>query len=453
MPNTLKIILKSGKDDAVKRFHPWVFSGAIKKMHGPVYDGCHAEVFSNKDEYLGCGIYQDATIAVRIMAFAPNRPGQFDGAFWKEKLLNAYRLRKSLGLTNNNQTNVYRLVHGEGDHLPGLIIDHYDGNLVIQIHATGLYGYIDLIAQGLKEIYGDSLKSIYDKSAETLPASFWAEKKPKGFMYGQEDCLVEVAENDHRFMVDICTGQKTGFFIDQRDNRRLLATYAHGRKVLNTFCYTGGFSAYALQAGAAQVHSVDSSSRAIELTDKNVQLNFGDDDHQRSLDQSQSTVPQESPTQSQSVSHPQSPNQHLAPTIEQSSTHQDSTAHQQLLTRHQSFTADTMDFLRQNRSVYDLIILDPPAYAKHQHVKHNAVQGYKRLNLEALKTIADGGILFTFSCSQVIDMQLFRSTVMAAAILAGRQVRILHQLSQPADHPVNIFHPEGQYLKGLVLMC
>ncbi len=441
MPNNLKIILKSGKDDAVKRFHPWVFSGAIKKMHGPVYDGCHAEVFSNKDEYLGCGIYQDATIAVRIMAFAPNRPRQFDAAFWKEKLLNAYRLRKSLGFTNNSQTNVYRLVHGEGDHLPGLIIDYYNGHLVIQIHATGLYGHIDLIAEGLRNIYGDSLKSIYDKSAETLPTSFWTDKKPKGFMHGTENCLVEIAENGHRFMVDICAGQKTGFFIDQRDNRRLLASFAHDRKVLNTFCYTGGFSVYALQAGAAHVHSVDSSSRAIELTNQNVQLNFGSDARHQSVAQSQSIAQQQATDQQQSIN-------------QQQSTHQThSTAEQQSIARHQSFTADTMDYLRQNQSVYDLIILDPPAYAKHQHVKHNAVQGYKRLNLEAFKTIADGGILFTFSCSQVIDMQLFRSTVMAAAILAGRQVRILHQLSQPADHPVNIFHPEGQYLKGLVLMC
>ncbi len=278
-------------------------------------------------------------------------------------------------------------------------------------------------------------------------------------MHGNEDCLVEVTENGHRFMVDICRGQKTGFFIDQRDNRRLLASFAHGRKVLNTFCYTGGFSVYALQAGAAQVHSVDSSSRAIELTNQNIQLNFGSDAGHQSIAQSQSiaqhqaTDQQLSTDQTQSKDQQQSINQQQSKDQTQSTDQTRSTAQQQSIARHQSFTADTMDYLRQNRSVYDLIILDPPAYAKHQHVKHNAVQGYKRLNLEALKTIADGGILFTFSCSQVIDMQLFRSTVMAAAILAGRQVRILHQLSQPADHPVNIFHPEGQYLKGLVLRC
>ncbi len=398
MKRVLKIILKSGKDDAVKRYHPWIFSGAIKKMEGPVYDGCYTEVFSNKDEYLGCGIYQDATIAVRIMAFAPERAVGFDAGFWKQKIEAAYRLRKACGLTDNEHTNAYRLVHGEGDHLPGLIIDHYNGHIVIQIHATGLYGYIEHIASAIREIFGSRLNSIYDKSADTLPATFWADKQPAGFLYG-EATEVEVLENGHRFLVDIIKGQKTGFFIDQRDNRQLLAHYARGRKVLNTFSYTGGFSVYALQAGAREVHSVDSSARACELTDKNILLNMNSGK------------------------------------------------------RHKSIATDAMDYLRQCKDEnYDLIVLDPPAYAKHQHVKHKAVQGYKRLNLEALKAIKPGGILFTFSCSQVIDMNLFRSTVLAAAILAGRQVRILHQMTQGADHPVNIFHPEGQYLKGLALM-
>ncbi len=396
MSKSLKIILKSGKDDALRRYHPWVFSGAIKKMEGPAYDGCHTEIFSNKDQYLGCGIYQDATIAVRILAFAPDRPASFESAFWEEKLHAAFRLREISGLTNGSQTNMYRLVHGEGDHLPGLIIDHYDGHLVIQIHATGLYRFIDEIAEALKKIYGSKLRSIYDKSRETLPAAFWSDKEPRGFISGEADG-VEVSEYSHRFMIDIRKGQKTGFFIDQRENRRLLAHYAEGKNVLNTFCYTGGFSVYALKAGASHVTSLDSSARAIELTEKNVALNFSETD------------------------------------------------------KHRSVTSDAMGFLKGHDEDYDVIILDPPAYAKHQHVKHNALQGYKRLNLEALKAIKEGGIIFTFSCSQVVDMQLFRSTIMAAAILAGRKIRILHQLGQPADHPVNIFHPEGQYLKGLVL--
>ncbi len=396
MTKSLKIILRSGKDDAVRRYHPWVFSGAIKKMEGPVYDGCLAEVFSNKDEYLGSGIFQDATIAVRIFAFAPERPQAFEAEFWEEKIHAAYRLREISGLTNNPQTNMYRLVHGEGDHLPGLIIDHYNGHLVIQIHATGLYHFIDAIAEALKTVYGKKLQSIFDKSRETLPAAFWKDKESREFIYGNAN-EIEVTEYNRRFLIDIGKGQKTGFFIDQRENRQLLARYAKGKKVLNTFCYTGGFSVYAMHAGALQVTSLDSSAPAIALTEKNIALNFED------------------------------------------------------TARHQSVTSDAMEFLKSNYETYDLIILDPPAYAKHQHVKHNAVQGYKRLNLEALKVIKDGGILFTFSCSQVVDMQLFRSTIMAAAILAGRKIRILHQLGQPADHPVNIFHPEGQYLKGLVL--
>ena len=392
----LKIVLKSGKDDAVRRFHPWIFSGAIKKMEGVPVDGCTTAVYSNKDDYLGTGIYQDGTIAVRIMAFAPDQPAGFDDTFWQEGLFRAWQLRQRAGLTDNPDTNVYRLVHGEGDHLPGLIIDHYNGHLVIQIHSTGLYKYIDQIAEGLKTLYKDKLVSIYDKSRETLPQSFWEAKNPKGFMAGEAG-EVEVMENGHRFMVDVVQGQKTGFFIDQRDNRELLGKYSRDRSVLNTFCYSGGFSVYALKSGAKMVHSLDSSAKAMALTDRNVELN------------------------------------------NESS-------------RHSSITGDAMQYLRTTTESYDLIVLDPPAYAKHQHVKHNAIQGYKRLNLEALKTIAPGGILFTFSCSQVIDMNLFRSTVLSASILTGRRVRILHQLTQPADHPVNIFHPEGQYLKGLVLL-
>ncbi len=395
MSEKIKVILRSGKDDAVRRYHPWVFSGAIKKMEGNAWDGCHAEVYSNKDEYLGCGIYQDATIAVRILAFAPERPEAFGPEFWQERLTRAWLLRQQAGLAGDPETNVYRLVHGEGDHLPGLIIDHYDGHLVIQIHATGLYRFIDDIVNAIRFLFGDRLKSIYDKSADTLPASFWQDRESKGFVFG-EPGLVTVRENALLFQVDVEKGQKTGFFIDQRENRDLLARYSHNKKVLNTFAYTGGFSVYALRAGASEVHSVDSSARAMDLCSANVDLNgFAE--------------------------------------------------------RHKGFREDVMEYMKRTEDLYEVIVLDPPAYAKHQHVKHKAVQGYKRLNLVALKSIAPGGILFTFSCSQVVDMRLFHATVLSAAILAGRQVRVLHQMTQPADHPVNIFHPEGQYLKGLVL--
>lgn len=396
MTSPLKIILRSGKDEAVRRFHPWVFSGAIKKTYGPAVDGAHAEVFSNREEYLGCGIYQDATIAVRLLAFAPERHQAFDQPFWDTKIESAFEMRKQAGLTNNPGTNVYRLAHGEGDHVPGLIIDHYAGHLVVQIHSSGLYGYIDHIAEALKKVYGKSLKSIYDKSQNTLPEDFWKDQAPRGFLFGLQDA-VEVLENTYRFKVDIIGGQKTGFFIDQRENRHLLSRYAKGRKILNTFCYSGGFSVYGIGAGANEVHSLDSSAGAIQLTEENISLNFGN------------------------------------------------------AVQHKTITGDTTQYLRSTGEPYDLIILDPPAFAKHVHVKHNAVQGYKRLNQTAIEKISPGGILFTFSCSQVIDLNLFRSTVMAAAILAGRQARILHQMTQPPDHPVNLFHPEGQYLKGLVV--
>ncbi len=397
MQTPLKVILRSGKDEAVRRYHPWIFSGAIKKTIGPSYDGVHAEVFSNQDEYLGCGIYQDATIAVRLLAFAPERPTQFDQEFWNQKIQLAYELRQLAGLDNHPETNVYRLVHGEGDHIPGLIIDHYNGNLVIQVHSTGLYGYIDAIAEALKRAYGPSIKSIYDKSRETLPETFWSDRSPKGFLFG-EASQVEVKENGLRFYIDIISGQKTGFFIDQRENRKLLMRYCKGKRLLNTFCYSGGFSVYGLAAGASEVHSLDSSAKAMELTSKNIDLNFGPE------------------------------------------------------ANHTSITNDTVQYLKNTDEKYEVIVLDPPAFAKHVHVKHNAIQGYKRLNQTAIEKIQPGGILFTFSCSQVVDLNLFRSTVMSAAILAGRKARMLHQLTQSPDHPVNMFHPEGQYLKGLVLV-
>ena len=396
MQPVTKIVLKSGKDDAVRRFHPWVFSGAIKKIEGPVYDGGLVEVFSNQDQYLATGLYQDASIAVRIMDFAPNQPGELGQDFWLKKLSAAYRLRAMLGITDNEQTNVYRLIHGEGDQLPGLIIDHYNGNLVIQAHAVGIHLHMDHIVHSLKKIFGTKLKSIYYKSRETLPANFAAEKVTEGFLFG--DNLKEVVlENGHQFEIDYIRGQKTGFFIDQRENRLLLGQYAAGKKVLNTFCYSGGFSVYALKAGAAYVESLDSSRKAIELTQKNVELNFPG------------------------------------------------------ITNHEVIVADALQYIRESDQIRDVIILDPPAFAKHTNVRHNAVQGYKRLNAEAIRKIAPGGILFTFSCSQVVNMGLFKSTVIAAAIQAGRQAKILHQMTQPADHPINAFHPEGEYLKGLVI--
>ena len=397
MQNPLKIVLQPGKEGPVRRFHPWVFSGAIKKIHGIAADGMHAEVFSHHDDYLGAGIYQNATIAVRIMEFPPNRPEKLDEAFWINKIGKAYQLRKIIGLAESNHTNVYRLVHGEGDHLPGLIIDHYDGHLVIQAHATGMHAYIGQIANALKNVYGKHLKSITDKSRDTLPDSNWEGKVFEPEIYGKSE-KVAVVEFGHKFLIDIEKGQKTGFFIDQRESRKLLAQYSPGKKVLNTFCYSGGFSVYGLKAGALEMHSLDSSAKAIELTDRNIELNFGNEP------------------------------------------------------RHLSITQDTLKYLKRTEENYDLIVLDPPAYAKHTHARHNALQGYKRLNMEAIKRIRPGGILFTFSCSQVVDMPLFRGAVLAAAIEAGRSARILHQMSQPADHPVNIFHPEGEYLKGLVLL-
>ena len=396
MSNKTKVILRSGKDDAIKRFHPWVFSGAIKKIHGPQADGSLVEVFSNRDEYLGTGLYQDASIAVRIMSFAPERPDELDADFWRQKLAAAYKMRETTGLTENKNTNVYRLVHGEGDHLPGLIIDHYNGNLVVQAHAIGIHKYRNEIAESLKKIFGEKLKSIYYKSKDTLPGHFSQSENAEGFLYGNTESDI-VIEYGHKFDIDFIHGQKTGFFIDQRENRQLLSQYAPGKSILNTFCYSGGFSVYALAAGAKTVESLDSSRKALELAEKNVALNFTD------------------------------------------------------TSNHSVILADAVQYIRENQKTYDLIILDPPAFAKHTNVRHNAVQGYKRLNAEAIRQITPGGILFTFSCSQVVSMGLFKSTVIAAAITAGRQVRILHQMNQPADHPINAFHPEGEYLKGLVL--
>ncbi len=392
MADRIRIILNPGKEQSLKRFHPWVFSGAIKKILGEPRDGETVEVYSSRNEFLGVGHYQKGSITVRIISFEPT---EVDATFWRQKIRQAYDYRRVLGFTNNAHTNVYRLIFAEGDGLPGLIIDVYGTTAVMQAHSLGMYRAKEFIAQALQEVYGPGLTGIYDKSAETLHLQ-QTDASLNSYLLGSGEEAQVVTENNHSFYVDWITGQKTGFFIDQRENRQLLATYAPGKSVLNTFCYTGGFSVYALNAGAALVHSVDSSKKAIELTDRNAALNHAGD-------------------------------------------------------RHTSFATDTFNFFKNQPQPYDIIILDPPAFAKHHNVRHNAVMGYKRLNAEALKQIKPGGILFTFSCSQAVDRYLFNNTIMAAAIEAGRHIKIMHHLSQPADHPVSIYHPEGEYLKGLVL--
>ncbi len=391
MGETPTIILKSGKDQSLKRFHPWVFSGAIKKIKGDVYEGQIVRVVSNHDEFLGLGHYQIGSIAVRILSFEETI---IDDSFWFNKLKKAIQFREKMGLLNFFHTNVLRLVHAEGDGLPGLIIDYYNGTAVLQMHSVGMFENRNVIVECLKKILGNKLTAIYDKSENTLP--FKAKIEPKNeYLLGERSEIV-VKENDLQFTINWEEGQKTGFFIDQRENRKLVETYSNNRKVLNMFCYTGGFSAYALRGGASFVHSVDSSQNAINQTDTNISLNFENG-------------------------------------------------------RHKSFCTDAFSYLDNMDESYDLIILDPPAFAKHNDVLHNALQGYKRLNFKAFTKIKKGGVLFTFSCSQVVSKENFRKSVFVAAANAGREVKILHQLSQPPDHPVNIFHPEGEYLKGLVL--
>ena len=397
--NYPKVILSSGKDQSLKRFHPWVFSGAIKKIKSQEgkeikpEEGAIVEVYSNHDEYLGTGHFQIGSIAIRIISFTKQNINQ---EFWNHKIGDALNVRKIAGLVDNSETNVYRLIHAEGDGLPGLIVDFYNGTAVIQSHSIGMHLAKQQITEALKTTLGNSLKAIYDKSEDTLPKQS-AVKATNQILFGRPETNT-VKENGHLFEVNWETGQKTGFFIDQRDNRALLSSFCKGKSVLNTFCYSGGFSVYALKAGASLVHSVDSSAKAIDLVNNTIQLNFGDIAH------------------------------------------------------HTSFVSDTFDFMKDKKDVYDIIILDPPAFAKHQDVKHNAVQGYKRLNAEAIRLIKKGGILFTFSCSQAVDKYLFNSTIMSAAIQAGRNVRVLYQLHQPIDHAPCIFHPEGEYLKGLVLL-
>ena len=387
-----KVYLKAGKEESLKRFHPWVFSGAIARVEGEPEEGEIVDVYTSKKEFIACGHFQIGSIAVRVLTF---RQEEIDREFWKRRLAVALDLRRSLGLVDNPENNTYRLVHGEGDNLPGLIIDVYGGTAVMQAHSAGMHVYRMEIAEALSEVMGDIVKHIYYKSETTLP--YKADLGPEnGFIKGGSPENVAL-ENGLKFHVDWLKGQKTGFFVDQRENRHLLERYSKGRNVLNMFCYTGGFSFYAMRGGANLVHSVDSSAKAIDLTNQNVELNFPGD------------------------------------------------------ARHQAFAEDAFKYLDRMGDQYDLIILDPPAFAKHRDALRNALRGYSKLNAKAFEKIKSGGILFTFSCSQVVDKKDFRNAVFTAAAQSGRSVRILHQLTQPGDHPVNIYHPEGEYLKGLVL--
>jgi 23S rRNA (cytosine1962-C5)-methyltransferase len=388
-----KVYLKPGKEESLKRFHPWVFSGAIAKVEGEPEEGEVVDVYTSKKEFVACGHFQIGSIAVRVLTF---RQEVIDRDFWKRRLEVAKDLRRALGVLGNPNNNTYRLVHGEGDNLPGLIIDVYDHTAVMQAHSAGMHVYRMEIADALSEVMGDVIQHIYYKSETTLPFKADLLATENGFIKGGSPENIAM-ENGLKFHVDWLKGQKTGFFVDQRENRSLLERYAKGRNVLNMFCYTGGFSFYAMRGGANLVHSVDSSAKAIDLTNENVELNFPGDP------------------------------------------------------RHQAFAEDAFKFLDRMGDQYDLIILDPPAFAKHRDALRNALRGYTKLNAKAFEKIRPGGILFTFSCSQVVSKENFRNAVFTAAAQSGRSVRILHQLTQPGDHPVNIYHPEGEYLKGLVL--
>ena len=385
-----KLYLKRGKEESLLRFHPWVFSGAIAQADEDLKDGDLVRVLTNHGDFIAVGHFQMGSIAVRILSF---RDVNIDADFWASRLASALKVRQSIGIADNPKNNNYRLVHGEGDNLPGLIIDVYDRTAVMQAHSIGMHLQRKQIAEQLVKVMGSRIDNVYYKSETTLP---FMDDMENGFVYGGSEDNVAL-ENGLKFYVDWLRGQKTGFFVDQRDNRSLLERYSAGKSVLNMFCYTGGFSVYAMRGGAKLVHSVDSSAKAIELTNRNIALNFEGDN------------------------------------------------------RHETFCEDAFKYLEQAGNNYDLIILDPPAFAKHRGALHNALKGYTRLNNKAFQKIQPGGILFTFSCSQVVTKDHFRNAVFTAAAQAGRKVRILHQLHQPADHPINIYHPEGEYLKGLVL--
>ena len=386
-----KIILKRGKEESLLRFHPWVFSGAISSIADDVEEGDIVAVYSHDGKLIGNGHFQIGSIAVRILSWGDEN---IDETFYYQRLLAAYEVRKSLNLVREDN-NSFRLVHGEGDFLPGLVVDVYGSTAVLQAHSPGMHFARNIIAQALVRLPDGLIKNVYYKSETTLPYKAHLDAQ-NGYIIGEYDTNIAM-ENGLRFHVDWLKGQKTGFFVDQRENRSLLERYVAGRKVLNMFCYTGGFSFYAMRGGAKLVHSVDSSSKAIQLTTDNVELNFPED------------------------------------------------------TRHKAFAEDAFKFLADMKENYDLIVLDPPAFAKHKSALKNALIGYRKLNARAFEKIAKGGILFTFSCSQAVSKEQFRLAVFSAAAQSKRKVRILHQLTQPADHPINIYHPEGEYLKGLVL--
>lgn len=387
------IILKPKKEESLKRFHPWIFSGAISRMDEGIEEGEIVNVYTTDNSFIAVGHYQIGSIAVRVLSFSQVI---IDDVFWVSRISSAYNLRKKIGLISP-ENNSYRLVHGEGDNLPGLIVDIYAETAVIQAHSVGMHLSRLSISEAIKNVLGEELKNIYYKSDSTLPYKADLESE-NDYLYGGKEVKDVAIENGLKFHADWLKGQKTGFFVDQRDNRALLEKYSQNRSVLNMFCYTGGFSFYAMRGGATEVCSVDSSAKAIMLTEQNVNLNFPND------------------------------------------------------TRHQSFAEDAFKFLGKiNKGQYDLIILDPPAFAKHRSAIKNALQGYKRLNAAAFEKIAPSGIIFTFSCSQAISKEAFRLAVFSAAAQSGRKVKILHQLTQSADHPINIYHPEGEYLKGLVL--
>lgn len=386
------IYLRRGKAESLRRFHPWVFSGAIASSDGKLKEGETVRVISNDGEIMGYGHYQIGSIAVRMLTFENE---EINDAFWQQRMSEAFSLRSALQLTGREDNTIYRLVHGEGDRLPGLVIDVYGKTAVMQAHSVGMHVCRETIADALIAASNGLIENVYYKSETTLP--FKADlHQENGFLRGHDDGNIAL-ENGLKFHIDWLRGQKTGFFVDQRENRSLLEHYAKGRNVLNMFCYTGGFSVYALRGNAKLVHSVDSSSKAIDLTRANAELNFPND------------------------------------------------------SRHEAFAEDAFKFLEQAGSNYDLIVLDPPAFAKHKDALRNALKGYTRLNAIAFKKIRKGGIVFTFSCSQAVNKDQFRLAVFTAAAQSGRHVRILHQLHQPADHPINIYHPEGEYLKGLVL--
>ena len=396
------LYLKKGRDESLRRFHPWVFSGAIGGIEGPdPAEGDVVLVHTAHKECLGWGHYQIGSIAVRMLSFDPSEKPVTDAAFWRGRLQRCLEARRTFGLASAPVTNCYRLVHGEGDGLPGLIIDWYDGVCVLQAHSAGMFRARADIASALREIYGDDLLAVYDKSEGTAPFKAGLDLGD-GYLWqaaaGSGACPRTVLENGHQFLVDWENGQKTGFFLDQRDNRALVERYARRRRVLNLFCYTGGFSVYALAGGAVSVDSVDSSARAIELVEQNVTLNFG----------------------------PSAP--------------------------HRALCCDAIDFVKAApKDAYDLMIVDPPAFAKHRGALSNALRAYQRLNAAAISAVAPGGLIFTFSCSQVVDREAFSLAIFSAAAETGRAVRIIDRLGQPADHAVNIYHPEGAYLKGLVL--